>query len=91
MSSSLFLICYKGREEIMELKTLGTALDNLSWQRIQDIYPVLAEAIRSEVDAGRTPEQIRRYVMRHSGHTGLADWCQASARACVAENSTVAD
>lgn len=68
----------------MELTILARALDELSWTRLQDIYPPLAEAIRQEVDNGRTPDEIRRYIMRYSGHTGLADWCAQSARAYVA-------
>ncbi len=68
----------------MELDILAHALDDLSWTRLQDIYPVLAEAIRQETDRGRTPDEIRRYIMRYSGHTGLADWCAASARAHLA-------
>ncbi len=64
--------------------TLPCAIAPRKLPNLQDIYPILAEAIRQEIDRGRTPDEIRRYIMRYSGHTGLADWCAAAARAHLA-------
>ncbi len=64
--------------QIME--RLGQALDRESYEWLASYQPDILEAVEAEVAAGRTPEQIRLFVIRKTGRTELADRCEQSAR-----------
>lgn len=51
----------------VDMPEIDKALDAESWEWLQDEEPLLATAVAAEVKAGRTPEQIRRHVLRKAG------------------------
>jgi hypothetical protein len=61
---------------------LGTALDKQSWQWLQDADEDIANAVAAEVQAGATPEAIRRFILAHVGpdRSGMAARCMSAAR-----------
>ena len=61
------------------LSTIGSALDEISWQWINDNHPQLAEAIETEVARGATPDVIRRYVVQRTQRIELALRCEQAA------------
>jgi hypothetical protein len=62
------------------LQAIGDALDEISWDWISDNYPRLAEAIKTEIDRGATPDQVRRYVMQQTQRLELALRCEQAGR-----------
>ena len=63
------------------------SINELEWQLDRDSYewmliqhPKLADAIADEVEAGATPQQIKRRVMIHTGRYELAARCEQCAR-----------
>lgn len=61
------------------LDTLATALNAESWHWLQDNNIVLARALESEVKSGATADDIRRFVLRHTGRPALAARCEQAA------------
>lgn len=59
---------------------LGSALDRQSWQWLQDADEDIANAVAAEVEAGATPDAIKRFILSHVG----ADRSGLAARACSA-------
>lgn len=55
-----------------ELTALAGALDAESWAWLQDNNILLARALQAEVKRGATADDIRRFVMRHTGREALA-------------------
>lgn len=55
-----------------DLPTLGAAINAESYEWLMDNLPALADALRHEVNAGATPEQIRQYAMRQAQRPALA-------------------
>lgn len=51
---------------------LGKALDRESYEWLASHAPDILEAVEAEVNAGRTPEQIRIFVIRRTGREELA-------------------
>lgn len=66
----------------MKQSPLLAALDAESYEYLVQAAPGIAEAVESEVLAGRTPEQIRRMVLQHVGseRAALAERCCQAAR-----------
>lgn len=62
------------------MERLGRTLDKESYEWLASQHPDILEAVEAEVGAGRTPEQIRLYVIRATNRTELAQRCQQSAR-----------
>lgn len=62
-----------------ELNAIGAALNYESWLWLQDANIVLARALQSEVTRGATSDDIRRFVMRHTGRPALAARCEQAA------------
>lgn len=61
------------------LSIIGSALDAISWEWLNDNHPQLAEAIEVEVARGATPDAIRRYVVRRTQRLELALRCEQAA------------
>lgn len=55
-----------------DLNTLATALNAESWHWLQENNVAMARALQSEVERGATADEIRRFVMRHTGRAALA-------------------
>ncbi len=66
------------------LSTIGSALDAISWEWLNDNHPQLAEAIETEVARGATPDIIRRYVVQRTQRIELALRCEQAALHLVA-------
>ncbi len=66
---------------------LDKALAARAWEWLQDEEPQIAEALAAEVKAGRTPEQIRRHILRQAGshRFALAVSCELSAGHLIRE------
>lgn len=64
----------------LPLTTIGSALDEISWEWLNDNHPQLAEAIETEVARGATPDVIRRYVMIRTQRLELALRCEQAAQ-----------
>lgn len=62
-----------------DLTAIGKALNEISWQWLNDVHPRLAEAIEVEMDRGATPANIRRYVMDKTQRFELALRCEQGA------------
>lgn len=65
-----------------KLNKLGAALDKQSWQWLQEADADIAAAVAAEVEAGVSPDAIRRFVLAHAGpaREGLASRCMSAAR-----------
>ncbi len=59
---------------------LGFRLDEVSWQSLEERYPLLAEAVRDVVNNGYTPQQVRQYLMQREMPLTWARWLEAAAR-----------
>ena len=57
---------------IRELAHLTAAINEESWQWLQDNTPMLADALQREVAAGATAEEIRQAAMRMTQRPALA-------------------
>lgn len=68
-----------------ELTALAGALDAESWAWLQDNNESLARALQAEVQRGATADQIRRFVMRHTGRLALAARCEQAAAYLLSE------
>lgn len=55
-----------------ELSGIAAALNAESWNWLQDNNVVLARALQAEVTRGATADEIRRFVLRHTGRPALA-------------------
>lgn len=49
---------------VRELPDLEAAINEESWQWLQDNTPMLADALKREMDKGAMLEDVRRYTMR---------------------------
>lgn len=57
---------------LRELPRLTAALNRQSWEYLQLELPDVAEALREEVAAGATADELRRFTMRYTGRAPLA-------------------
>lgn len=72
-----------------QLSKLGAALDHQSWQWLMDADAEIAEAVAAEVEAGASPDAIKRFILNHVGadRSGLAARCQSAARFLAAKQA----
>jgi len=63
-----------------DLPHLAAAIDAESWQWLDDNAPLYATAVQNEINAGKTPQQIRHYVMKQTQRQGIAMRCEQAAR-----------
>ncbi len=59
---------------------LQKSLDAESYEWLAERSPRMVKAIEAEVMNGRTPEQIRLYVLLHTGRPEIAMRCQQVSR-----------
>lgn len=62
-----------------DLPRIDTAINEESWEWLQDNVPTLATAVQKEVTAGASPSEIQRHVMRRTQRAALALRCQQAA------------
>ena len=65
---------------IKDLPRIDEAIDEESWEWLQDNVPTLATAVRKEVAGGANPDEIQRHIMRRTQRAALALRCQQAAR-----------
>ena len=63
-----------------DLTPIASALNEMSWQWLNDNCPALAEALAVTVGRGATPEEVRRFVMARTERRELALRCEQAAR-----------
>lgn len=64
----------------LTMDKLGQALDRESYEWLAGHAADILEAVEAEVGAGRTPEQIRLFVIRRTGREEIAQRCEQAAR-----------
>lgn len=62
------------------MERLGRALDRESYEWLASHAPDILEAVEAEVNAGRTPEQIRIFVIRRTSREEIALRCEMAAK-----------
>jgi len=62
------------------MPTLQQALDAESYEWLAGTHPVILGALEREVAGGRTPDQIRLFVLRQTGRFEIALRCEQVAR-----------
>ena len=65
---------------IHELPAIDAAIDEESWEWLQDALPALAMALATEVRRGVGAEEIRRHVMQRTQRPALAMRCSQAAQ-----------
>ena len=69
-----------------KMQKVGEALDEISWEWLEEMYPGLADAIEEEMQKGASPGEIKRFVMARTYRYELALRCEQAARHVVATN-----
>lgn len=64
----------------LAMSKLGEVLDQESYTWLASTHPGILEAIEVEVGAGRSPDDVRLFVLLRTGRAELAMRCQAAAR-----------
>jgi hypothetical protein len=64
----------------VNMPTLQQALDAESYEWLAGYAPVILGALEREVAGGRTPEQIKLFVLRQTGRFEIALRCEQAAR-----------
>ena len=59
---------------------LQQALDAESYEWLAANSPIILQAVEREVTGGRTPDQIRLFVLLHTGRMEIAMRCEQVAR-----------
>ena len=65
------------------MQKLGQVLDAESYEWLDANYPEVRSAVEAEVKAKHTPEEIRRFVLRHTSRYEFSVRCEAAARHLV--------
>jgi hypothetical protein len=67
-------------QKSVTMPTLQQALDAESYEWLAGYSPVILSALEREVAGGRTPEQIKLFVLRQTGRIEIALRCEQVAR-----------
>ena len=65
---------------IHELPAIDAAIDEESWDWLQDNLPMMASAVQIEVRKNVSAEEIRRHIMRKTFRPALAMRCSQAAQ-----------
>jgi len=66
--------------QALNMARLGAVLDKESYEWLASYSPGVLEAVEAEVLAGRSPEEIRMFVIRRTGRVEIAQRCEQAAR-----------
>lgn len=66
--------------QTLTMPRLGAELDKESFIWLAANHPNILEAIEAEIAAGRTPQQVRLFVIRQTGRPELALRCEQASR-----------
>lgn len=76
----------QGVEEMKNvMPRLGAVLDKESYSWMAANHPEVLDAIEAEVAAGRSPQDVRLFVLRQTGRIEIALRCEQSARYVAAQ------
>ena len=56
----------------VSLKPLEAAYNRDSWEWLQREAPMIADALAQVVKSGASPDDVRRFTMRHTGRAAIA-------------------
>ncbi len=56
----------------VSLKPLEAAYNRDSWEWLQREAPTIADALAQVVKSGASPDDVRRFTMRHTGRAAIA-------------------
>lgn len=62
---------------------LSTALDEESWDWLNENAPAIANAVQTAITRKATPTDVRRFVVSRTGRAELAARCEQAARHLV--------
>lgn len=65
----------------VDLSGIGTELDAISLERLEEAYPDLATELETAVRGGATADTIRRYALARGMPKPWASWLEQAARA----------
>ena len=65
----------------VDLSGIGTELDAISLERLEEAYPGLADQVDLAVKGGATADTIRRYALARGMPKTWAAWLEQAARA----------
>ena len=65
---------------IHELPAIDAAIDEESWDWLQDVLPSMAMAVATEVRRGVGADEIHRHVMQRTQRPALAMRCSQAAQ-----------
>lgn len=65
-----------------EFSELGVELDREAWDWLYENHPKIADTVQLSVQRGKTPEEVRAFVMRRVGPSRIefAKRCENAAR-----------
>lgn len=63
-----------------KMEGLGKALDEISWDWLEELYPGLAGALEAEMKRGAGPAEVKRFVLARTYRVELALRCEQAAR-----------
>ena len=66
------------------MPTLQQALDAESYEWLAGTHPVILTALEREISGGRTPEQVKLFVLRQTGRFEISLRCEQVARHILA-------
>lgn len=64
----------------MIMQALQEALDSESYEWMAERYPRILKALEREISGGKTPDQIRLFVLLQTGRPEIAQRCEQVAR-----------
>ena len=70
---------------IVSLKPLEAAYNRDSWEWLQREAPEIADALAVVVNNGASPDDVRRFTMRHTGRAAIAARVEQAAAHLLAE------
>ena len=73
----------------LTMPRLGAELDKESYLWLAANHPNILDAIEAEVAAGKTPQDVRLFVLRQTGRIEIAMRCEQAARWVASQGEPV--
>ena len=70
---------------VISLAPLEAAYNRDSWEWLQREAPTIADALAQVVKSGASPDDVRRFTMRHTGRAAIAARVEQAAAHLLAE------
>ncbi len=72
-------------KQIVEIPEFDSAIAIEGWTKLVIETPHYAKSVEDAVNAGRTPDEIFRYILQRTGRMQLARRCRAAASYLVTQ------